>query len=256
MNKLLLIFGALFLLRVSIINDQQFVGVNGVNLLEKQTLINKSVELLCSLKPNTNHFDFNYKNINRQKFGQNFWNNVQRGHQISFNHNGNIRLYYQSKRYNYHQMNKREQENSVMWITWFKNSNSPKPFLTINANEKFFGNNAAILEHNQPLLLPSIIIASNDDNENKLNKEPGSIPDLQKIVDIDGNTELIINGLRESFYNRAFYRVDFANEKAFLTINDVQVEDEGTYRCQVDFQNSRSINTLINLIAIGIYFIE
>lgn len=230
-------------MRVSVSNDQQQAGVHGINIVvEKQTLINQPVELICSLKSNTNYLEYNYPNnhyhFNDQKLEKNSMNNVQQGHQTR-----SPKLP-KSKHF---QMIEREQKDSVMLINWYKDTNSRKPFLTINVEEMLFDDTAAILGQDQPLLLPPLIVSNNN------NKNNDSIPDLQKVFDFDDNSELIINGLRESLYNRATYRVDFIEEKAFLTINNVQIEDEGIYRCNVDFQHAISINTLINLVVVGNY---
>lgn len=66
-----------------------------------------------------------------------------------------------------------------------------------------------------------------------------------------GTHSAIANDLGE----RLFFAIDDNNSKnARLQIRNVQDQDGGVYRCRVDFFNSATRNSRINLTLVGTYF--
>ena len=55
------------------------------------------------------------------------------------------------------------------------------------------------------------------------------------------------------FGKRAHFRT--VSEPAKLVVDEVKVEDQGVYRCRVDFRNSPSRETRLNLTIAGIYHV-
>lgn len=68
-----------------------------------------------------------------------------------------------------------------------------------------------------------------------------------------GTHSAIANDLGE----RLFFAIDDNNSKnARLQIKNVQDTDGGVYRCRVDFFNSATRNSRINLTLVGMYIVE
>lgn len=55
-----------------------------------------------------------------------------------------------------------------------------------------------------------------------------------------------------AFGDRAFFRT--SSHPAQLLVDDIQLRDEGVYRCRVDFRNSPTRNVRINFTVIGRLF--
>lgn len=52
-----------------------------------------------------------------------------------------------------------------------------------------------------------------------------------------------------AFANRAYFRT--TSHPAQLLIDDIQLKDEGVYRCRADFRNSPTRNMRVNFTVIG-----
>ena len=65
----------------------------------------------------------------------------------------------------------------------------------------------------------------------------------------DMQTESSKHFLSDDLLNRASLNISI--RPAILTIGPVRGEDEGEYRCRVDFRWGRTMNTVVSLIVIG-----
>ena len=62
-------------------------------------------------------------------------------------------------------------------------------------------------------------------------------------------TEAMLWSSPTAFENRAYFRTNSA--PAQLLVDDIQLRDEGVYRCRVDFRNSPTRNMRVNFTVIG-----
>ncbi|OTF70928.1 hypothetical protein BLA29_006524 [Euroglyphus maynei] len=129
----------------------------------------------------------------------------------------------------------------VMLIYWFKGLNSKTPFLIIDTRDQHVDKQMAPSSSNTLMTINKPTAISRFKFDNTLN---GSLP-----TSTSGSSESVYrtNGVIDSFLERATYRIDHQQQVAYLFIERVLAEDEGIYRCRVDFRHSRTTIRFIHL---------
>ncbi|KAH7645071.1 hypothetical protein HUG17_0609 [Dermatophagoides farinae] len=133
----------------------------------------------------------------------------------------------------------------VMLIFWFKGLNSKAPFLTIDTRDHYIsgGDYQQMTTSAKPLEM----IINKQAAISRVNFESKSNFLKFNFSNVSNEAMFQTNGVTDSFLERTTYRIDYQQQLAYLFIERILAEDEGIYRCRVDFRHSRTINWFIHV---------
>ncbi|KAH9416709.1 hypothetical protein DERP_012177 [Dermatophagoides pteronyssinus] len=215
------------LLMINIFERNRFIFVdcrydyNRIKIDRKQVLLYKQIELACSLRAQDSPDPLMA---------------INKAAPFQHNHHNHHHPHHQSK----------SMTDVVMLIFWFKGLNAKAPFLIIDTRHHY-GSQRQMVPSS-----PSTVMTTNERTAiSGVALKPSS--KLDYVMDTLSNgsspSEAVYrsNGVTDSFLERASYRIDYQQQVAFLLIERVQAEDEGIYRCRVDYRHSRTTNRFIHL---------